>query len=300
MTRSLAIAFAVCLVTSDARAATRIWLSSVGVPDGTVTVDNQDTVFGGPGGSGVLYVWIRPEDGQILRGVSLALRSTTPEVIDFASVTVYNPTSVIGIPASDATLTAARWEAIIDSTTDVPSNWQSSRPVIDLGGPDDNEIRGQERRWPDNTDYSGFGAFTVLGENADVVTNIGGEKERTFDPLYDPVADAWLFATIGYDVIGIGTTDLYLQVGGNGIVPLAGSSSDVNVVFGGGDDPPLNADDDYRETNSATRDGSITVVASTNAPNVTVPEPSTLFLAALTLIGLAGYRCVVRQDSRRI
>ena len=40
-----------------------------------------------------------------------------------------------------------------------------------------------------------------------------GPATTSTDPLYDASNDAWLVATIEYEVVGFGTTDLWLQIG---------------------------------------------------------------------------------------
>lgn len=65
-------------------------------------------------------------------------------------------------------------------------------------------------------------------------------------------------ATVTYDAIGSGATDFFLQIGRAGITRPGQRSSEVEVVFGGDDDPALNAEHD-RETRSATADGSVSL-----------------------------------------
>ena len=63
------------------------------------------------------------------------------------------------------------------------------------------------------------------------------------DPFYDPDANAWLLATISYDVTGVGTTDLFLQIGDQGVMAPGGddenatTSADISLIFGGGSGP---------------------------------------------------------------
>jgi len=237
------------LLPVDAGAFTEVWLSSVGVPDGTVTVGDYVEAFDSPRGSGELNIWIRPEQGQVFDyGVALQLISETPGVIDLTDVTVHNPATTLVEPPLDG-WTTLRWEFISDSTTIIEHRYGPPRPTMDLSGPNDNTTEQL-------TGVKAFGTFV----DADIVTGLGGELGESIDPLYDPTADAWLFATARYDVVGTGTTDLFLQIGSAGIAGRGLETAAVNVVFGAGDDPPLNAGDDgHRETNSATPDGSITV-----------------------------------------
>ena len=237
MRRMVSIFAVVVLMASNANAATHVWLSPIGEPDGTVTVGNQHDVHDSVGGSGELNVWIKPQPGEVYvtGGLSFNLTSATPGVIDFAAVTVYNPEIEIEPPPFFGPPTAVRWVCVVDSTTQNSSECGSGsnpEPLLDLSGPDDDEIHP-------------FGGFATLSQ-ANVLLGLGVEAAKEIDPLYDPVADAWLFATVEYDVLSEGTTELFLQIGANGIAGSSNPSSDVNVIFGDGSDPPLNAEEDRR------------------------------------------------------
>jgi hypothetical protein len=124
-----------------------------------------------------------------------------------------------------------------------------------LNGPNDNDIFLIQG-------FSIFSVFNLPGGEGAFATGLGHEAAKEIDPLYDSLADAWLFATVQYDVVGTGTTDLFLRIGALGMRGKDSHSNMINVVFGDGSDSPLNADYD-RLTNSATPDGSITVGGST-------------------------------------
>jgi len=267
MNRLLSTAILLAVIPTNANAETQIWLSPVGVPDGTVTVGNQDEAFEFARQSGELNVWIRPEAAQVFNiGVSLNLKSTNPGVIDFTEVVVHNP-SVSDIPPLPEGVTAFRWKFLRDSTRGVP--------LLELSRQDDNEI----------SLFQGFNAGTSFDTADTAFIGMGSDAAKNIDRLYDPVADAWLFATVEYDVVGLGKTDLFLQIAKNGIAGHRLRSRMVNVVFGAGNDPPLNAES-QRQTNSLTSDGSITVVEDfvarlvTGSPvslSQTVDTPGSLF-----------------------
>jgi hypothetical protein len=136
--------------------------------------------------------------------------------------------------------TAVRWQFVGDSL----DTSLFERPVIDLGGSGDTEIRT-------------FGGVAVIGQEH-VLTTIGIDDVKSLDPLYDPITDAWLFATAYYDVIGPGKADLFLQIARIGIAGGGQHSSQIQVVFGDGSDPPLNGEEN-RQMNSLSPDGSILV-----------------------------------------
>ncbi len=99
------------------------------------------------------------------------------------------------------------------------------------------------------------------------------------DPLYDPAANAYLIATVDYNVVGpeSSMTELYLQIGDNGANTDNLGSIDTLIVFGNPNDPALHSDT-QRNMNSATFDARLTITA--------IPEPTTLGMAAVGLMGL--------------
>ena len=103
-----------------------------------------------------------------------------------------------------------------------------------------------------------------------------GPHSEHLDPAYDPVKDSWLLATVDYDVIGLGHTDLFLEIGQHGLNNAEERSSDTEVVFGDSVDEPRNG-----ET------GRLQPTTNPQARIWSVPEPSTMVLAVLVLLGLA-------------
>lgn len=201
-----------------ARADVDIWLSDIG----TVSNGVQTGVHGGvhetASGTGQLYLWLRTNSAvQNLTGVELNLNSTNDSVLDFSSVTIDNPEHVIG--GCSSSTSGCRWHFTTDTT-----------PTT---GPDE-----------------------ITGFNAGVITNgtgLGADGVTAGDSLFDATADAWLIATVDYTLLANGATDLYLQIGDNGIAGIGEEASDIDVVFGDPTDASLNAQTE-RNTNSATAD----------------------------------------------
>ena len=124
---------------------------------------------------------------------------------------------------------------------------------------------------PDSID--GFQAFTITGSEVGI-----GPGTTASDPLYDATTDAWLMATILFDAVGAGSTDLFLQIGSNGINNQGDISANTSVIFGALTDPGLNGDTG-RGVNSLTADATIRV-----------PEPTLLTLFAVGGLVLIGRR----------
>jgi len=206
-----------------ARADVDIWLSSIG----SVNSDVQTSVYGGahatPAGSGQFHIWLRTNNSlQNLTAIELNLESTNSAVLDFSSVTVHNPEHVSG--GCTTSSTGCRWHFVTEPTP--------------TSGPDE-----------------------IEGTNAGVITDgtgLGANGVVAGDSQYDATADAWLFATVDYSLSSHGSTDLYLQIGDNGMAGLEEAALDIDVVFGDPSDASLNAQN-QRNTNSATADGSFRV-----------------------------------------
>ena len=157
----------------------------------------------------------------------------------------------------------------------------------------------------------GFKGYSInLGSDNVRGTGIGAEL-AAFDDLYEPTNDAWLLATITYDVTGKGETDLFLQIGEHGMVNAGEESKDQWVVFGDPNDPPLRAGPGYdvdvfgrgRLADSATPDAMISVLDSAPALAASaIPEPSTLILvmfAVAVACGCGPPRRRLHSQSRR-
>jgi len=232
--------------------ATNIWLSTVGAVGGGVTIEAPAVEVMD---SGELFIWARPDEGQTLLNISLNLRTTTQGAIDLTGVSVLNP--VVG--ASTALgKDYVRYEYRLDSDAELPY-WVA---------PKSNPSR-----------LDGFGGYSVFG--LDVIGVGFGPNTVATDPWFDAAANAWLVGSVSYDVTGApgATTELFLQIGAQGITDTNLNSPTVNIVFGNSSDPPLNAEAN-RGVNSATADATIMVV---------IPEPSAVVLAVLGMLGLAAH-----------
>ena len=194
-----------------------IFLSPVDTVGGGVRLADPNLSFSSATvTSGQVNVWATLEPNQTLVAQSLNLVAETPGVIEMTSVEVKNPLLQLS-----GNVDAVRWEYINEPP--------ATADAID-----------------------GFSGFQVVNDSELPAEGIGPNTESV-DPLYDPAANAWLLATINYDVVGFGSTELFLQVGANGISGVDQPSEEIEVVFGGSGDPPLNADFD-RGVNSLTAD----------------------------------------------
>jgi hypothetical protein len=87
---------------------------------------------------------------------------------------------------------------------------------------------------------------------------------------------------------GPGSTDLFLQIGINGLNNVGENSAATDVVFGALTDPPLNGLTG-RNMDSATPEACIVV-----------PEPSTLLLGTVSLLALVVLRLTTFGGKRRL
>jgi len=211
--------------------AIEIWLSEVGAPGGGVTVESPQLLFSisEPVESQQIYIWARPDPGETLTAINLSLFPTDLQVIRFTGAEILNPVlGQVEFPPPPRDLVRFAY---------VP------QPIVSQF---DGAVRGIGGAIFFNRDRVGAGL---------------GPATTDLDPLYDREADAWLLASATYDVLGPGTTHLFLQIGPRGGIGQAGQrTNDAEVVFGGGSDPPLNGNDD-RERNSATPDATIRLPA---------------------------------------
>lgn len=204
--------------------ALQIWLSDVGLPGQGVAVGNLEREFVEPVNDQELFIWGRPDAEKTLGAIDLRIVSSNREVLDFTGATFHSP--LIG-QAEFSSKDMRRFEFALNPVMSDPSS------VVER-----------------------IGGFSVTNE-ASIGAGIGPGSTAT-DPLYDTEADAWLLGTVTYDVIGSGSTNLFLQIGNNGLLYKGGRSSEVDIVFGGGADQALNGKTD-RMVNSVTPDGSITL-----------------------------------------
>jgi hypothetical protein len=223
-------------MSSQSNGAAIAYLSEVGTVGGGATLGNPVL---DPGAQS-LYVWLTTDGNQGLLFVDLNVVSSGPGAV-FTGVQVYNPNIVFAGFGN----------------ADVSDRWQSTA----LGTNNGSSINS----------FRGFKVST--GDGIDPVNNKGnvGPANR-YDQLYDPANNSWLFARIDLNVTA--EANIFLQIGEGGISPLSGTSANVNVVFGAGGDPQLNAAN-QRGISSATPDATA------------IPEPSTVVLGSLGLVGAA-------------
>jgi PEP-CTERM motif-containing protein len=232
-----------------AHAQTHIWLSNVGTVGAGVSQSVPELGVGA--GANQIHLWGTIEPEQTMKNLSFNIRSTTDAVLDFTNVTMYNPIVASG-PSGDV----LRYQFLSDS---------ASVPPVAPAAVDPDSI-------------SNFQGFTVTAQT----TGMGQSAIDLGDPFYDPTANAFLIATVDYNVVGPqgSMTELFLQIGGNGANLDGLGSIDTLIVFGNPNDPALNSETQHN-TDSATFDARLTVTP--------VPEPCALALAALGLMGLAGH-----------
>ncbi|MFV1967540.1 MAG: hypothetical protein ACC628_19095, partial [Pirellulaceae bacterium] len=239
-----------------------------------------------------LYVWARPDAGKTLDAWSLNLKSTDANVIALSGVKVANPVLDLGIGG----VRYQRYDHASDvanltySEVDYVSPKLQARPDLIYG------FKGLAMNFPDSI---GIQIQTV---------GIGlGAATSAWDALYDTGKDAWLLATISYDVLAPGKTDLFLQVGAAGIKNQRELSRDHRVVFGRPDDPPLRGGEYFsggewineRGTDSATPDATIVVLAAVASNAGAVPEPSGFVLAALGILSILALAPKGQRHGRR-
>lgn len=222
--RIVAAGWMVCVASAVVHGQT-IFVSPTGAVGGGVSVGDPNLPFSAPSVSGAqLSVWAVLEPDQTLVAESLNLVATTPGVVDLKSVEMINPL----LQSLPGNIDEMRWEYI-------------------------NEPAGAGAAMEN---FSGFqvGNFVDPDIPGKLIIGAGiGPNSQSVDAQYDAGANAWLLATITYDVVGYGSTELFLQIGENGFLASDAFSSDIDVVFGGSGDPPLNADS-QRGENSLTPD----------------------------------------------
>ncbi len=229
----LALAALVVAVGSPQARCIEFWLSETDAVDGSVTQSNVTSLLDEGATGQQMRIWVRPDADLTLKNISLNLRSTNPGVIEFTDVIVHNPQLVPGGVGNPV-----------------------HRFEFATGDPN---TPGQVTIEPDIV--SNFTGFTVSNRDK---TGAGlGPLTQPVDNLYDSAADAFLLATVDYDFVGFGGTQLFLQIGAIGLNQTEGGvqrgSEEEEVIFGGSvppDEPPLNGEAD-RNMDSATADGAI-------------------------------------------
>lgn len=229
------IAASTCVVTSANGACPtciHFWLSAS---------DQSSPVGGNPNISHVLsntsqdiFLWARPaptsetsppapldvsnaDELKVLQNFSLNLRSTNPGVISLVSVDVFNNVSHMFGGAD-----AYRFEEISDS----------SIPEVDGGVvPDSDRI----------ADFQGFTIYYVDSQHL----GLGNVPFPYVDQRFDDTNVSWLVAKISYTIgpdvgLSAGKTELFLEIGQNGINHVGETAANADIVFGDLSDPPIN------------------------------------------------------------
>ena len=129
---------------------------------------------------------------------------------------------------------------------------------------------------------SSFQAFTITEP---AVGRGIGPATALIDPLYASARDAWLLATVKYNVLAPGVSNLYLQIGRHGILNQGSnpnSPADLDVVFGSDFASPLSSNNNREcdvDCNSAgpqTTDAVISVTSLPPSSGVTTTATATL------------------------
>jgi hypothetical protein len=233
-------------ISSQALGATSIYFSEVGTINNGVSLSNPSLGTG----ANSLYIWVTPDGTQGLLGANLNVVSSNPSAVTFTGVQVFNP-NIVSLALGGADIND-RWQG-----TGIGTNNGSS--ILGFSG-----VRVNQGTGIDPTNNGTVAPFLAL------------------DQLRDPVTGSFLFARIDFSASA--PADLFMQIGTNGISPLVGSSSDVNIAFGANETLILNASVAGRNLSSNIPDASI------------VPEPTAIALSGMGLIGLAAF--ARRQRSR--
>lgn len=242
--RNIILAIAIVLVLAVGRAsATNFWLS----PSNTSSAPpaNADAIPTLPK-SGNVYVWGRPDAEKTLINWSLNIHTSNPGVINFTGVNVVNP--LLGHVASPP-----------------PPDEIRRYELINEPAPAD-----------DGQSITSFRGLSVVGETGVLGVGIGPDTTAlpVMDPYYDATNDSWLLASIAYAANGGGSTNVYLQIGMNGLNNLSQNSAATNVILGALTDPALNGFSG-RNQDSASPEARI------------IPEPSSVVVAVLGMLALA-------------
>lgn len=184
--------------------------------------------------TGSLFIWARPDSGKTLANWSLNLVSTNANVLTFtgSSVEAFN---------------------VLDNSDPNTVRWE----YVDEPGGDNSNL----------LDIEGFSLFGIGTPRIGVGIGPQSTGSPLDDSFYDPVNDAWLLAQVDYTLTGVEEqTEIYLQIGSEGLNMFSGTPSDpnnflepsasTNAVFGSISDPALNAAT-QRQLSSATPDATI-------------------------------------------
>ncbi|MCA9184474.1 MAG: hypothetical protein R3E01_05860 [Pirellulaceae bacterium] len=237
--------------TTSASRAAHFWLSAIGDPaTGSVVGEVPSLQASLEQTSGTLYVWGRPtpdesDDFKTLTAFSLNLASSNPGVIAWQDVRVVN-------------------DEFIDPMTQMGTDQYRFQDVNDSSIPAES---GGVTVTADRIDrIQGFRIHTATN-SGQIYTGLGPDRERDANFFQaGPETEAWLIATVVYDILGQGMTDVYLEIGANGVSHAGEAPTETWVTFGNLDDSPLNAGPDSlggeRGQWSETADATIVVSAT--------------------------------------
>ncbi|MEQ8211639.1 MAG: PEP-CTERM sorting domain-containing protein [Lacipirellulaceae bacterium] len=156
------------------------------------------------GGTTTFDIWARPATGETLSAFSLNLVSTQSATLDFQSIEVYNPTVQV-LP------TVERHQLVFDTSEGlaigVPANY-----------------------------IEAFSGLSILDGSSGLSDSIGIGPSCDMNDAHCSDAsgdDSWRVATVTYMAGAAGTTtDLYLEIGTQGLWHDGGTPTDSSAVFG--------------------------------------------------------------------
>ncbi len=152
-----------------------------------------------PDGTGSLYIWVSPDAGETVNGMGLSLRASDPGIVSVTNHEVFNPTN--------SNIAKPRWDGVSDGATSVGSLLFANSNAASV--------------------------FGATGMDPDLF-HVGG------DPLavVDGDLTAYLHSRIDVAALGIGQTDLFLQVG-QALITVEGQGAAESVQFGAGEVPGI-------------------------------------------------------------
>ena len=215
--------------------ATNFWLSATGnVVTGSappVNAGAAETINHHSGTtSGTIFVWARPDSGETLLNWSLRLLSSDSSILTFTSSSVESLNPILGDTGTPDFDDIVRWEFVDEPTGD-------SSSITDIQGVNIFQV-----------DRTGVG--------------IGPDNTGTpySDSFYDSVNDAFLLSQIDYTLTGtLGQTNLFLQIGEQGLNNLGQTSSQTSAVLGDLTDLPALNGESGRMQSSVNVDAIISV-----------------------------------------
>jgi hypothetical protein len=211
----------------------------------------------------------------------LSVSSTSPIV---EVVAQYNPQLVINpggtgslymwwLPATDSTPSGR------EELTNFSHDIVSSNPVLTRTGGSYLIDNPGGSRWQSTNNVGNTAAApTYIWDNV-TAANIAGWATSTTDPLYDSASGAWRVASMTFNNDGLGFGTTYIRIGvGSAKINFNTSPTNGRPIYFGWGDAPIAGNANVNGSNTTT-------VAE--ASFVYVPEPSTLAMLGLGMIGLA-------------